>query len=450
MQSQNTGSRRSSRTILVSILLVAALTRLSLLYVNHQQYPRFFFPDTERIHESFSDPTRPSQNPFGYEVSNVAHALVCAGEGFGSPFGGGTGPTGWVAPGAVAFYALPFALFGCFTTGSTLFAFAMALGLSLATAYFVFRIGNIFLEDPRGGLLAAFLFAIGPGDTHLYMLPSQLDFNLPTFFVALIFLTALGFYRKPTTPGLVAFASSSAVGALFQPNLILCGAVGIVFLLAVGDFRHRLKHLLIFGIIHVAILGPFIGYQRHALGGWFFIKSNAPFELYQGNTETARGTLNNTVFTRHHPSQALDEFVKYRELGELSYVRMKSAEFLEDFDARRFALSTARRFAYYFFLYNEQWHDYPGPKLVAKRVFSAVPGVTLLLYLILRWRRFRMLDGFLYLYIGGYALPYLATGYMTRYTVPVLTCVMVLLADLLLQLPDAVRRVPSGKRGSPP
>ena len=35
-------------------------------------------------------------------ASNIAHAWVCADQGYASPFGGATGPTAWIAPGVVS------------------------------------------------------------------------------------------------------------------------------------------------------------------------------------------------------------------------------------------------------------------------------------------------------------------------------------------------------------
>jgi hypothetical protein len=334
----------------------------------------------------------------------------------------------------VAFYALSFALFGCFTPEAIIFTFLHALLLSLFTTLFVYRIGDLFLGSRNGGLLAALLFAVGPVEAQIFALPTQLDFNIHGFFLTLILLCALEFQRARGQGQMLALASSSALGALVHPVLLLCGAFCVAFSWMTSKASRGTGLLVIFAVVQLVILAPYLVYQRLALGEWVLIKSNARFELYLGNTKTAGGILNNSVFQSLHPSQNVEEFQAYRDIGELAYVDAKYAEFLKEFELASFIENSLRRFMCFFFVYNVQEHDSPGPYLVAKRLFSAVPGMILVAYLLVHWRILANLDGFIYGYIGLFSLPYMFTANMLRYALPILPCATVLLTGILLRV----------------
>ena len=111
---------------LLTLLALGLVLRVAVFVHGVGVHPELLHPDRARLEAALSDPSEPSLSALGFEVSNVAWSLVCAGEGFASPFGGSSGPTGWVSPGLVAPWALAFALFGCFSTGSVLALFAVA------------------------------------------------------------------------------------------------------------------------------------------------------------------------------------------------------------------------------------------------------------------------------------------------------------------------------------
>jgi len=93
---------------------------------------------------------------------------------------------------------------------------------------------------------------------------------------------------------------------------------------------------------------------------------------------------------------------------------------------------------HYFFLYNEQYYDRPGLKLIGKRIYSAFSGIVLLCYLVVFRRELDARSALLYAFVGAYALPYVLTANMTRYTVPILPLLLVPLSMLLLRLVGAV------------
>ena len=104
--------RLHTRQILFLIILTAIIVRLCIVVVVLSgTIHLIFIMILQNSPLQISDSTAPYLNVFGFEVSNVAYALVCKGEGLANPFGGDTGPTGWAAPGMVMLYVLAFKLF---------------------------------------------------------------------------------------------------------------------------------------------------------------------------------------------------------------------------------------------------------------------------------------------------------------------------------------------------
>jgi hypothetical protein len=186
----------------------------------------------------------------------------------------------------------------------------------------------------------------------------------------------------------------------------------------------------------VAVAGatvlPYLIWQRSRLGGWVPVKSNGPFELYLGNTRDAQGFLSNNIFKLHHPSQSTEEFRRYRELGELPYVREKFAEFRQSFSLPRFAAATGRRFYEYFFAYElKSWEASPR-SILAKRFMWALPGAILVLFPLVRRQHLGKRVLVAYALAFTFALPFILAGVMERYRLPMSVVAAVLGAGLLL------------------
>jgi hypothetical protein len=416
----------------VGVLLVAGVFRLLFLARNVQEHDYFFFQPEASVLADFADQDRPHMNQFGFEVSNIAYAWVCENQGFASPFGGSTGPTAWIAPGLVALYAASFAVFGCFTAESILALFVFALVLSLAICWLTYRIAYLLFADRHTALLAAFLFAVAPFDLWLFRVANAMELNLYTFFLALLLYMGLRYWRSPTPASLFAFALTTGLAVLTYPGFGLCALTIVVLRLLVERRGRVAAHFLLFATVSGVLVFPYMVWQHSRLGGWVPVKSNGPFELYLGNSPDAQGLLSNRIFKLHHPSQNTEEFLRYRELGELAYVREKFAEFRRDFSLPRFAAATGQRLYEYFFGYElKSWEASPE-SILAKRFMWALPGTILVLFPLLRRKLWG--DGVILVYamILTFALPFIFAGVMERYRLPLSVVVAVLGAGLLL------------------
>jgi len=415
-------------TALPVLLLLALVLRLAATAWSFQQHPEIFHPDRAALAAALADPTEPTVTAPGFEVSNVAWSLVCAGRGFASPFGGDSGPTGWVSPGIVAVWGAAYATAGCFTTASLLALLAVAAVASLLMVAVAADAGTRLAGDPRGGALAALFVACSPWDLALFVATDWMDLNLGALALLTLLWLLLRLRDRPGRGRLAAFAAASAVATLLNPVFFFAAAAGFAVVLAGLPRRRRAAAL--FLALHVLLLAPWIVYQRCAVGGWFFVKSNAPFEIALGNRPEVGGVLRDAVFDAHHPSQNETEYRRYRRQGELVYVDRQLARFLRELEVSRFVATTGRRLAGFFFSSAaEPWQG--TASRWRSRVLALLPGLVLVLYPLARrlgGRRLDRGDALLYAVVAGYAAPYLIAAVMARYTLPMTPAVLLLAA----------------------
>ncbi len=419
---------------LVLVLALALVIRAALLLGNISEHPWFFFQDLEKVATGIESTETPYMNSFGWEASNIAHAWVCGGQGYASPFGSSTGPTAWIAPGVVSLYALSFALWGCFTFESILFVFLIALVISLLTTVVVFRIGTRIGGDPDAGFLAALFFACLPFEAWIFSIAGHLDFNLQVLWFAVLLLAVLrAVDASRPAPGLE-FGVVSSVAALFNPGLLLCAAAGFFFVIRARPRSEIGRSTLFMVVAHFLILGPAVVTQSLRLGGFVPVKSNAIFEMYLGNTADVRGMLQDVTFETSHPSQNAAEFAAYTEAGEIGYLREVRRRFCDEFRFGEFLENSLRRGYFFFVGYQvKSWDTSPLLSSI-KRALWAVPILSFLGLVLVRRGRLRAGEGLLFLFPLAYALPYLLTGVMERYRIPMVSAVAVALALVALAL----------------
>jgi hypothetical protein len=420
----NAGSKSGLRLV----LLLALTIRVALLLGNIADHPWFFFQDLGKVAAEISRSEEPYMNAFGFEASNTAHAWVCAGQGFASPFGGSTGPTAWIAPGVVALYAVSFSLWGCFTFESILFTFGIALVVSLMTTSVVFHIGRRVGGHSDVGFLAALFFAFLPYEAWIFRIAGHLDFNLQVLWFAVLLLAVLRAMDRNRRPSGFEFGAVSSVAAIFNPGFLFCAAAGFIFAIRGRSRREMGRFVLLAGLAHVVILGPVVAIQSARLGGFVPVKSNAGFEMYLGNTTEAHGILQNRAFRAHHPSQNAEEFTRYGRMGELEYVREESRRFRDSVRFEDLFKYSLRRTYHFFLGYQVKLWDASSAVIAVKEMFWKLPLISLLVLAAVRRGRLESTEWLVVLFALAYSFPYLLTGVMERYRIPVVSATSVILA----------------------
>jgi hypothetical protein len=174
--------------------------------------------------------------------------------------------------------------------------------------------------------------------------------------------------------------------------------------------------------------------QSFRVGGFVPVKSNAGFETYLGNTREARGLLQDAAFQAHHPSQNAAEFVHYGEVGEFEYLRETQRRFREDLQFREFLDNTVRRAVYFFLAYEVKPWDHSPAVSALKAALWTVPIMSFLGLIVMRRGRLKAAEGLVLLFTLAYSLPYLLTGVMERYRIPMVSAVALFLALLTWEL----------------
>lgn len=429
------------RRPLLLIVLAGLALRAGLLVGQVSLHPEMLQPGPPRLLEGDTG-GRPVLSTFGYEASNVAYAVVCRGSGFADPFGVETGPTGWVSPGIAGLYIAAFALFGCHTPGAVLTVFAFALLASGLMILLMAAAGELLFHRRRSALAAAGLFALSPFDLALFTSASSLELNLHALLLLILLWLLLrlgGSSQAPEAPRprradlsrVAVFSLAAAVATLCNPIFVVVGAAGLTLARARRGLAATGAALGLFAAVHVALVGPYVLYQHRALGGWYLVKSNAPFEIYLGNRPGVDGALSGAAFRRHHPSQSRSELDEYRRLGERAYVAARWRSFRRSFRLGDFVRTTARRAFQYFFWVHPTGYEQPGLKLAAKRVLYSLPGLIFAAYLLHRRGRLSRGELLVYLLVLTYALPHLLAAVLPRYVLPVTPPALLLLAGLL-------------------
>jgi hypothetical protein len=171
-------------------------------------------------------------------------------------------------------------------------------------------------------------------------------------------------------------------------------------------------------MISCLIVIPFIFYQKHNTGQWFFIRSNAPYEIYQGNLPDFCGAYDLDFLKKHHPVVNQKEYTEYTVKGEPDYIASKFVQFKDSFDPGRFIGLCSKKFLYFFFVYHPLTVIASG---VAPQVYLAysLSGLSLLIYLLIKAKGLTTYDKLLYLYIISFSMPYCFAGVTYRYSFPI-------------------------------
>jgi hypothetical protein len=432
------------RRALPWLVLLTVVLRLALLTWSFTAHPRL-------LQQGSASPVAPvggvepgpDLHTVGYEASNIARALVCRARGFADPFGAPTGPTAWISPGVVALYAAAFALFGCFTAGAIAFVFTVGVGLSAAMTVLMAVTAQRLYDDRRVALWAGVLFALSPFDLALFTAASSLDLNLHAFFLLLLLYLLLGLRRAASPSRRTVFALTTALATLFNPVFLLTATGGLLWVLWGTGWRRVTTGLAWLAVAQALIVGPYVVYQRQALGMWVFVKSNAFFELRLGNRPDVAGIPDEATFRRHHPSQDPQELDRYRRLGEAEYLRRQRRSFVDRLSLGDFVRSTLRRIAFYSFGYAPRGFERSTGWVVLKRLVYSLVGAVLVLYPVLRRFRLRREEGLVYWMALSYAAPHLVAVVIKRYVLPVTPLVLLLAASAV------VAWMPAAGRGEP-
>lgn len=290
---------RNVETIAVCMLLTV-FTRVAVVSLVAFRFPRGWF---------FTK---------GLELGQLAHSLA-AGQGFSSPFGGNTGPSAYLAPGYPALISLIFHFCGDYTLASALVVMGMQVMFSLCTLLIIMHIARMCFGDQAATLSGVF-WALSPP---LMWVPTIFwDTALSTLMIAGLFALALKTRRKPNALSWTLLVVGCAGAALVNPALLPTLLALSVWAVWPGKGRVcSLREALLAVVLFLLIITPWPLRNLKLLHAFIPLRSNFGFELWNGNQSGSDGTFQQSL----HPGFNPQEMRAYASLGEVAYMREKSA-----------------------------------------------------------------------------------------------------------------------------
>jgi len=253
---------------------------------------------------------------WGWEVGWISRSLA-EGRGFGSPFGGETGPTAWIAPLYPSLQAVVFKVFGIQSLASAFVIRFINCATAPAMCILLYRIASRMWTE-RIGMVAALAWAFFPNsvwyDTCLLW-----DTILTTcLFFALVDLVITEPQGRSAD---LRLGLLTGVLALLNPAMLAGVAACLLWRWSRTSDR-RLRSMAWTGMLALAIVSPWMVRNYLTFHKPVFIRSNFGHELYKGSNLGANAQNN----TGLNPVQNLSEFNRYAALGEMGYVAADGSE----------------------------------------------------------------------------------------------------------------------------
>ena len=262
------------------------------------------------------------------ELGCLATSLK-SGHGLGSPFGGSTGPSAFLAPGYPLLVAAIFKLFGNFSRASQVALLALQIAFSVGTVAALMR-GARRLFGKLAANLAGLSWAVSLPLLWIPALFWETSFSI--FLATTLFAFSARLRDRPSRMAWLGFATLSAVAILTNPSLLTivasCGGW------AAWQTPKALRARPLAAAALCAILvAPWILRNSVVLHAFIPLRSNSGYELWQGNHPGGDGFFDPSL----HPNVNSYEFRRYQQLGEVAYMRDKgelAREFIQENPAR--------------------------------------------------------------------------------------------------------------------
>ena len=310
------------------MVVIAFVLRLALIVIGH----RYKF---KTIDDNFS---------FGWEMGRIGRSIASS-HGFANPFNETTGPTAWEPPLYPFLIGGVFRLFGIYSHASAFVLLSINSVFSALTCIPVFLIARRCFSE-RVAIWSAWLWAVLP--PVMYWCTRWVwETSLAALLLAVIFWFALTLEEKDGWKPWLWFGLLWGISALTNTSLL-------AFLPASGLWpwyqrskrgKPSLGGVVLASLVFAACITPWLVRNHQTFRQFVFIRSNFGAELRLGNGPGANGTWMEYL----HPSQNVFEMRRFRQLGELAYVKERKQEafaFIRE-DYARFAGISVRRFIYY-------------------------------------------------------------------------------------------------------
>jgi hypothetical protein len=247
----------------------------------------------------------------------VANSLI-HGLGYGSPFGGSTGPTAIVAPGYPTLIAAIFVVFGSYTFASAIAIIAMQILFSLLTIWLMMHIADEVLDSHSAAVAGAFWAVSLP----LLWIPDIFwETSISACSVVGVIALALRCRRAPTRTAWILLGSCCSLVALVNPALL--PSLAAIMGWAAYQTRRAGWTGPVLGLLALVLLfAPWPIRNAYDFHAFIPLRSTVGLEMYMGNRPGATGRLDESLF----PMINRAEFASYVSKGEVAYTNGQSVQ----------------------------------------------------------------------------------------------------------------------------
>jgi Flp pilus assembly protein TadG len=372
------------------VMVLGLVTRLMALALTMKQFPP---------HQLF---TR------GTEMGFMAVSLL-RGDGFGSPFGGHTGPTAMIGPAYPLFVGGIFKLFGIYSGHAAVAIMVIQAAISLLNLWLILLLAKrLWPNEPKSGnraaLIAGLFWALSP--VVFYMLAILWDTTFTACMVTGVLLLAVTFQQAPSRARLLTFAGFCGLAYLVNPALLLV-AIALVAWASVQGYRVRGINPTLSLVTFLLVCSPWPLRNAVTMRAFIPVRETLGIELNMGNHPGSDGHMEESFFPLFNAA----ELAEYNQVGEVRYVQHKAQQ-AESYIAthpQAFVKLTAQRFLRF-------WSGTGNRDGSVFFAIDALPSTILgLLGLGLLWRHHRSLATPFFLVCVLFPLPYYITHAEFRY-----------------------------------
>jgi hypothetical protein len=297
---------------------------------------------------------------FGWEMGRIARALV-TGYGYADPFRGHTGPTTWVGPAYPLIIAAVFKLFGIYTALSAFVLIAINCILNALMVRTTWEIAARCFNNLSITRWSAWIWALYPAAMQ-YAVKWIWEMTLTAFLFSWVLVLSLRMRNIGGTPEDGPTSASTRRWLLFgllwgfialsNPSLLLFLPVNGLWILA-GEktqstgLRAQVSGAMLAAVVFLACIAPWTYRNWHTFHHFVPMRGNFGAELYLGNGPGATGLL----MEYDHPAQDPVQLRLYKQMGELSYAKMRGAmaKAVIRQDPGHFVVLCLKRFYYFWF-----------------------------------------------------------------------------------------------------
>jgi 4-amino-4-deoxy-L-arabinose transferase-like glycosyltransferase len=201
------------------------------------------------------------------------------------------------------------------------------ISLSTASVWLVYALAWEIFGDRVAALMAAAGAALYP----YFIFYSVLGLT-ETLFIALLLAAFLAWYRG----AFLTAAIFAVLGILTRPSIELLVPVLVVyFAFAIHhyDLRSTARHVLVYGLVYVALMSPWWLHNYVAYGSFVRLNLAAGFVLYSGNNpmNQSGGSILGVDLDDHRFDYISDPVARDRAFGDaaVSYIKEHPARFVE-------------------------------------------------------------------------------------------------------------------------